>query len=129
MANQISSIFKLKCPKCGKGDLFCNKNVYQYKGFFDMPKNCSNCNQDFEIEPGFYYGAMYVSYALTIALTVSVFVAMVVLNVFNIKWFLVIDFLVLLIGLPYIFKISRSLWLTIMVKPEKGTIKNNDIKA
>lgn len=94
-----------------------------------MPKNCSNCNQDFEIEPGFYYGAMYVSYALTIALTVSVFVAMVVLNVFNIKWFLVIDFLVLLIGLPYIFKISRSLWLTIMVKPEKGTIKNNDIKA
>ena len=71
MPNFLSSILQLKCPKCRQGDLFCNKSSYKYKGFFDMPKKCSECGQDFEIETGFYYGAMYVSYALTIALTVA----------------------------------------------------------
>ncbi len=117
----IGSVLKLKCPKCGESDLFCNKNVYQYKGFFDMPKECPNCKQDFRVEPGFYYGSMYISYGLTIAITVAVFVAMYVLNIFTIKWFLIADILTLLITLPYIFKVSRAFWLAIVVKPKNKT--------
>jgi membrane associated rhomboid family serine protease len=125
MANQIMSVLKLKCPKCGKGDMFCNKSTYQFKGFFDMNECCPYCKQDFLIEPGFYYGAMYVSYAFTIALTIATFVAMSVLNVFSIGAFIIADIIVLLVTLPYVFKVSRSFWLTLMVKPDDKELSNN----
>jgi len=72
-SNILKSTLNLKCPKCHEGDLFCNTRVYRYKGFFDMPNRCPKCNQDFQIEAGFYLGAMFVSYALTVALNVAVF--------------------------------------------------------
>ncbi|MDF1672596.1 MAG: DUF983 domain-containing protein [Vicingaceae bacterium] len=116
MANQVVSVFRLKCPQCGEGDLFCNKNIYKYKGFFDMPDSCPKCQQDFQIEPGFYYGSMYVSYGLTIAITVAIFVAMTVLNIFSIAGFIIADVVILTVTLPIVFKISRALWLTMNVK-------------
>lgn len=125
MPKLISSVLQLKCPKCRKGDLFCNISSYQYKGFFDMPKKCTECGQDFEIETGFYYGAMYVSYALTIAITVAVFVALSVLNVFSIGVFLITDLIVLLLALPYVFRVSRSIWIALMIKYDKNAIKHH----
>lgn len=121
MTNKVKSVVTLKCPRCGKGELFNNKNVYKYKGFFDMPKECKVCKQDFVVEPGFYYGAMYISYGLTIAVTVVVFVIMSILDVFSIVGFLIADVLTLIFTLPYIFKVSRAFWLALIVKPiEQG---------
>ena len=119
MANLVTSVLKLKCPQCGEGKLFSNKNIYQYKGFFDMPDHCPKCQQDFQIEPGFYYGSMYVSYGLTIAITVAIFVAMTVFNIFSIASFIIADVVILTLSLPIVFKISRALWLTLNVKRHK----------
>lgn len=33
-----------------------------------MHANCSNCGLRYEIEPGFFIGAMYVSYAITVGM-------------------------------------------------------------
>lgn len=129
MPNAIVSILQLKCPKCRQGDLFCNKKTYQYRGFFDMPKHCDKCGQDFEIETGFYYGAMYVSYALTIAIIVAVFTAMYVLNIFTIELFLILDLLALLATLPYVFKVSRSIWIALMIKYDPKAIEKHEHKA
>ena len=90
-----------------------------------MPKKCTKCSQDFEIETGFYYGAMYVSYALTIAITVAIFVALTVLNLFSIGVFLVADLIVLLLLLPYIFRVSRAIWITLMIRYDKNAIKHH----
>lgn len=38
--------------------------------FAKMHNACPNCEQDFRIEPGFYFGAAYISYAINIALIV-----------------------------------------------------------
>lgn len=129
MPNPIASVLLLKCPKCRQGDLFCNKKIYQYKGFFDMPRKCTKCGQDFEIETGFYYGAMYVSYAITIALIVAVFIALIVFNIFSIELFLLLDFIVLLISLPYVFKVSRSIWIALMIKFDSKAVENYERKA
>ncbi|MCC7332099.1 MAG: DUF983 domain-containing protein [Flavobacteriales bacterium] len=114
--NLIVSVLNLKCPKCRKGDLFCNKNSYQFKGFFNMYNNCAVCGQDLQIEVGFYYGAMYVSYALTIAIIVSLLTALYVFDIFAIELFLITDVLVLIATLPYVFKVSRAIWIAIMIK-------------
>lgn len=129
MPNPINSVLLLKCPKCRQGDLFCNKKIYQYNGFFDMPKKCPKCGQDFQIETGFYYGAMYVSYALTIALIVAVFIALIVFNIFSIELFLLLDFIALLVALPYVFKVSRSIWIALMIKFDSKAIEKYERKA
>ncbi|WP_315820514.1 hypothetical protein [Paraflavitalea speifideaquila] len=44
-----------------------------------MPESCPECKQPYELEPGFWYGTAYVSYALSVALSVTTFVAWYVL--------------------------------------------------
>ncbi len=63
----VSKVLDGTCPKCGE------TKVFKVKGnpfLFRMPvmnERCSKCNYSFHREPGFYFGAMYTSYALTVA--------------------------------------------------------------
>ena len=60
-----------KCPRCRRGNMF-------YGGVYSFGKinlNCPHCNMYFEIEPGYFYAAMYVSYALNIAEAVGITIA------------------------------------------------------
>jgi len=65
-----------KCPRCRRGDMF-NGGAYS---FSKINTNCPHCNLHFEIEPGYFYAAMYVSYALNIAEAVSLTVATLILT-------------------------------------------------
>ena len=65
-----------RCPQCGQTHLFVEPNAYKLRSTAHMHKGCAACGEDFEREPGFYFGAAYVSYALTVALWVAVLVAM-----------------------------------------------------
>lgn len=120
----FTSILKLKCPKCHKGEMFSNKKVYQYKGFFEMPNSCSKCNQDFQLEAGFYLGAMFVSYGLTVALNVAVFVAFSILNIYSLIPFLITVGIILMLTGPYIIKVSRSIWIALSIHYDPNAIKD-----
>jgi uncharacterized protein (DUF983 family) len=54
-----------KCPRCRRGDMFSG-GMYNF-GSNKIHKRCPHCNLHFEIEPGYFYAAMYVSYALNVA--------------------------------------------------------------
>lgn len=88
-----------------------------------MPETCSECGQKYLLEPGFYYGAMYVSYALTVALSVAVFVAMTVLWHFDTLWFLGLNALAIVIMFPLIFRTSRAVWINFFVRYGSGRPK------
>ena len=77
--SKLYSVINRKCPHCHEGDFFVTRNPYDLSHTGDLLEACSVCRRKFEPEPGFYYGGMYVSYALSVALGVSVYVAMVVL--------------------------------------------------
>jgi uncharacterized protein (DUF983 family) len=66
MINTIRQIFRNECPKCNKGKVFRDKNFFFSIGFPKMNKYCSYCNYKFEKEPGYFFGAMFVNYALTV---------------------------------------------------------------
>jgi len=89
-----------------------------------MPEKCTRCGQDFEIETGFYLGAMYVSYGITVAINVAIFTLLVVLDAYSIAAFFVSIFIVLLFTLPYVIKVSRSAWIALTVKYDSQAIKN-----
>ena len=120
----ITSILKCKCPKCHEGNLFTNRNMYKYKGYFDMPDHCSKCGQDFQIEAGFYLGAMFVSYACTVALTVAIFVAFTIFNAYSLVPFLIATGIILTLTTPFILKISRSIWISFSVRFDSNAITN-----
>ena len=64
MWSTIKNIFTNKCPNCSKGKVFADKSFYFSMGFPKMNKTCSHCGFTFEKEPGFFFGAMFVSYAI-----------------------------------------------------------------
>jgi hypothetical protein len=87
----------------------------------EMHQNCPACGQPLEIEVGFYYGTGYVSYALTVAISVAVFIAYWVLigisiNDNSLYYYLVINILTLIFLMPYLMRLSRSIWLSFFVK-------------
>ncbi len=111
----IISILQSKCPRCRKGNLFLNSNPYNLKQMTDMPDECMVCGQDFKIEDGFFLGATYVSYAISIAISVGIMFFGVFL--FHLTYFQILPIIaILLIGLtPLIVRYSRVLWMYMFI--------------
>ena len=115
--------FKLLCPKCGEGKLFTNPNPYNLRTIADMPANCPNCNLSFMPEPGFYYGAMFMSYVIAVALSVLNFLWVYLIWGWATLIYLLINTIILILLLPYLFRASRSFYLAAVYRFEKGTDK------
>lgn len=116
----IISLLNNKCPRCRKGEMFLCRSSWR-KGFLKMPGTCSVCGQPMEIETGFYYGTGYVSYALTIALSVASFIAWWVLIGFSLNdnrvfWWLGANAVFLILLQRWLMRLSRSVWLSFFVR-------------
>ncbi|TDX00170.1 DUF983 domain-containing protein [Dinghuibacter silviterrae] len=119
--NYLWSMLNMRCPRCRRGRLFKDYSAYNLKHTTDMNEECPVCKQPTELEPGFYYGTGYVSYALSVALIVAWFVAWWVLIGFSsednrIFWCLgsCIGFLFLL--QPWLMRLSRTVYLWFFVR-------------
>src|SRR5258708_9969855 len=75
-----------KCPRCRRVYMFLYPNPYQLKNLMKMPVNCPVCVQLFEIVPGFYYGTVFVSYALAVMVCVASFIAWAVLICMSLQY-------------------------------------------
>lgn len=53
----IGRALRLRCPRCGEGDLFL--------GWFTMPERCRHCQFKYERAPGYFLGSAYVNYGIT----------------------------------------------------------------
>jgi uncharacterized protein (DUF983 family) len=71
--NRLTGILKGKCPKCGQGHIFETAHGISKLGMPAMKKNCEHCGHLFEKESGFFWGAMFVSYAMAVIEIVAVF--------------------------------------------------------
>lgn len=68
-----------KCPRCRTGNMFEGRSLLSLQGQ-KMSKHCPHCGLKFEMEPGFFYVSMFVSYALNVAQFITVCVATYVLS-------------------------------------------------
>lgn len=118
--NYLYSILTNRCPRCRKGRMFCNRFAYS-RYFMKMNERCPVCNQRSEIEVGFYYGSGYVSYALTVALSVASFIAWWVFVGISIEdnrvlWWILFNAILLIILQPWLMRLARIIWLSFFVK-------------
>ncbi|MEM9672469.1 MAG: DUF983 domain-containing protein [Cyclobacteriaceae bacterium] len=106
------AILNHKCPRCRTGDIFRYSFLQKPAKFTATHKNCPHCDLQYEREPGFFFGAMYVSYALTMAVLLGT--AFILYNFFGdpelIVYITTVPVVVLLL-LPIIFRYSRTLFL------------------
>ncbi|SDF78938.1 Protein of unknown function [Pedobacter terrae] len=75
---KFQAFVQCKCPRCRKGDIFTG-SAYSLR-LQKTNVNCPHCNLKFEREPGFFYVAMFVSYAMNVAEIISIGVASYVLG-------------------------------------------------
>src|SRR5260221_11604107 len=121
--NFFWSLFTMRCPRCRKGPMFKDSNPYRklkLSHIFDMPDNCPVCNQKYDLEPGFWYGTGYVSYALAVAVSAITFIAWLVLigvstDDNRIFYWLGFNCVLLVVIQPWLMRLSRVLYLYIFV--------------
>jgi len=108
----VKEIYNEKCPHCADGQVFEKK-----KGLFKMPimnEQCSECDYRFKREPGYFIGAMYLGYALSISQGILAFVLYsLLLPEMAIEWVIVTVTLPMLLMLKKNFKWSRILYIHI----------------
>jgi len=117
----ILHLFACKCPRCRKGDMFEYKNPWQLKNTMKMNKTCPVCGQPLDLEPGFYFGAAYVSYALTVAFSAVTFIAWLKCigfsdNENSLLYWLIFNAICMIAIQPYLMRVSRTGWLAFFVK-------------
>ncbi|MEN8857827.1 MAG: DUF983 domain-containing protein [Flavobacteriaceae bacterium] len=119
--SKIYSIAKGKCPRCQKGDFFEHGLTINPLKFTEIKKNCSECNLKYMLEPSFFYGAMYVSYAITVALCVITFIISKVFIGLPLLTSFATVFIALMVLAPLNLRLSRILWINMFVSFEEET--------
>lgn len=122
----LLSLLRFKCPKCREGNLFIEPNPYQLAMLSKMPKHCKCCGQATEPEPGFYFGAMYVSYALGVVMFAILFVLVEFILQIKGYHFMWIYSLVMILLWPILFRLSRVIYLYFFISYDKNAKNRNN---
>lgn len=108
--SKLYSILRFKCPRCQEGDFFVS-GAYDLKRVGNTHKECSECGLAYSKEPGFYYGAMYVSYGLGVGLFVACWVGFnLFLPTISTGWQIAIISALSLAAAPYFYALSKIIW-------------------
>lgn len=128
LTNIAYSVVFNKCPQCHKGKVL-KFPPYQLGKLLETEELCSHCNLKFEKEPGFFYGAMYVSYALTSGIFIVAYLLQSTLLELPITTFAIFMVSLLLVTFPLIARWSRILWLNFFVKFDPTKFSNQIFKS
>jgi uncharacterized protein (DUF983 family) len=121
----FGKVLKMKCPHCGKGHLFVNESFLSFSKLGQVKSECTECGTSFNPEPGFYFGAAYVSWGLTVTMWLAILITLKSLDALGLmefgflthpKTFLITGVVFTVILFPLLFKLSRSIWATSFIK-------------
>jgi len=120
--NKIYSIFTGKCPVCHSGNMYKYKKAYSISQSLKMHEHCSHCKTKFKIEPSFFYGAMYVSYAVGIAVAVGAFTIAYGIIGLGLKASFLAIVTTLIVLSPLITRVSRNIWINFFFSFDKSKV-------
>jgi uncharacterized protein (DUF983 family) len=100
----LGAIARQRCPRCRKGRIF--------RGLFAMNDACPACGLLLQREEGYFLGAMYISYAASVALMAALFFPASALLPDWDSYLVALLTTVLYLPLtPVVFRYSRVLWI------------------
>ncbi|WP_281226792.1 DUF983 domain-containing protein [Flavobacterium aquiphilum] len=112
MSHALVHILNNECPHCHKGKVFNEKNTFMTIGFPKMNQYCSHCHYKFEKEPGYFFGAMYVNYGLTVAQGIATYLISQPFfpTLFDLRIIAIIAFVIIAMS-SFNIRLSRLLWI------------------
>ena len=109
--NYLNAVLQGKCPRCREGNMFTYP-VSRVSRFHVMNATCPHCGVRLEPEPGFYQGAMYVSYGFTVGFLVALSIVFYLFIPGKSEWFYIGVFVgVMVLFIPFNYRYSRILYL------------------
>ncbi len=111
-----SSILRLRCPKCRQETMFKKKGLFVYRKPLDMHEKCSNCGQKYEIEPGFWLGALWTSYPIVVVIETPFIFYAISTPEMSVSVMFALMIALFFILFPAITRLGRSIWAHIFIK-------------
>ncbi len=119
----LAPIFGFKCPRCREGHMFVQP--LSIKNAFNMQDRCEKCGLNYHPEPGFYFGAMFLSYIITaFSFVIAAFFLIYVMKI-DVDMALALVVLFAVLFFVYFYRLGRSVWLTMNVKYDPHAIEKN----
>jgi uncharacterized protein (DUF983 family) len=112
--SKLYSILTGTCPQCQNESMYVDQNLLHLKNLLKMNERCSHCGLKYQIEPSFFYGAMYVSYGLNVAISIITFIIVFQIDRSVITLFFSI-IAVLILAFPFVMRLSRNIYINVFV--------------
>jgi uncharacterized protein (DUF983 family) len=113
--SKLNSILTGSCPKCQNESMYVEKNIFKLTKILSMNDHCSHCGLKYQIEPSFFYGAMYVSYALNVAVGVAAFIIAYLFFNSSLKQAFIAIIISIIVAFPYVMRLSRNIYINLFV--------------
>jgi uncharacterized protein (DUF983 family) len=102
--SRLWTILRQRCPRCREGRVFRSST--------QMNPACPVCELSFEREEGYFLGAMYVSYAISmVVLGLMMWVASLLLPTWDLGILVLVACVFYLPLVPTVFRYSRVIWI------------------
>lgn len=92
-----------RCPNCRQAGV--------WRTLFQMHDVCPNCHVQFEREPGYFLGAMVISWAMVNLAVLPVWLGLVFVAGVSWQWTIPVVAAEVFVLLPFLFRYSRDLWM------------------
>jgi uncharacterized protein (DUF983 family) len=101
---RLAAILLQRCPRCRQGRIFRTGSR--------MNEHCPVCELRFEREQGYFLGAMYISYGISVAvLTLGTWLGYLLLPEWQLELVMLLVIVCYLPLVPLVFRYSRVIWI------------------
>jgi uncharacterized protein (DUF983 family) len=101
---RCAAILSGRCPCCDRATIFAHG--------LTMHERCPTCGIAFSREPGYFAGAMYISYALGLPIVFTLATTLrLVFSTWSFECVMAVATLLFLPTVPLLFRYSRILWI------------------
>ncbi|MCF8322259.1 MAG: DUF983 domain-containing protein [Flavobacterium sp.] len=108
------------CPKCHEESMYLDANPFNIMKIYAMHEKCSHCKLVYQIEPSFFFGAMFVSYGLGVLIGIFTFLLSYFVFHADLKTSFIAIVVALILCNTLIMRWSRNIWINIFVHYDKN---------
>ena len=119
--SKLNSILTGTCPKCQNESMYCDQKMLHLDKILKMNENCSHCGLRYQIEPSFFYGAMYVSYGLNVAIGIAAFIISFVIFGASLKIAFISIIAAIVLSFAFVLRWSRNIYINMFVSYDPKT--------
>lgn len=126
--SKLKSILTGTCPRCQNESMYLDKNPLHLANVLKMNEDCGHCGLHYQIEPSFFYGAMYVSYGLNVAFGIAAFIISYVFLNSSIETSFITIIVTLILSGPFVLRWSRNIYINMFISYDKNSGLKKEVK-